>query len=238
MNNILSVENLDKSFNGLTVLKDISFALPQGKITTLFGDNGSGKTTLFHIIFGFLLPDKGNVVYKGQKLNGKTPVEISLMGVGRVWQSPRVCQNLSLLDNLMIASRDHPGEKWSNYFIRPQLIFREEKRIKEQALQVAKEIGLVGKLGKTAGSLSFGQQKLLSIGMLLMNNAELLILDEPFAGVNAQMVDHVSEVLVALREKGKTIFFIEHNITKAMSISDLTLTLTKGSITQKKVILS
>lgn len=232
MKPILEARHINKSFNGLTVLEEVSFTLAQGTITALFGENGSGKTTLVHIISGYLKADAGKVLYKGADLNGKTPVVVARLGVGRVWQSPRICRNLSVMDNLLLASQDHPGEKVLNYIVRPVRIFREERARKVTAKSIASDVGLAGKLEKTVGSLSFGQQKLLSIGMLLMNDSELLLLDEPFAGVNARMVDHISEVLTSLKRKGKTIFLIEHNRTKASRISDFVFTLEKGKILQ------
>lgn len=234
MTPILEARHISKSFNGLTVLEDVSFELLPGTIVGLFGENGSGKTTLFHILSGYLKAEKGKAFYKGEDLNGKKPVEISKLGIGRVWQSPRVCKNLTVLDNLILASRDHPGEKVLNYFIHLRSILIEEQDRKIRAEQVGTEVGLTGKLQETAGSLSFGQQKLLSIGMLLMNDAELLILDEPFAGVNAKMVDHTSEVLASLKEQGKTIFLIEHNRVKAEKISDQVFTLEKGKILRER----
>ena len=233
MKDFLSVQNLGISINGMPVLRDVSFTLRQGTSTVLFGENGSGKTTLFHIISGFLKADRGSVSFKQQDLTRLTPVEIASIGMGRGWQKPRICGNLTVLDNLLLASRDHPGENWRNYIIRPRDIFSKEKELREEAAAVLAEIGLVGKLGETAASLSFGQQKLLSIGMLIMNDAELLILDEPFAGVSVSMISQVSEVLSMLKEKGKTLFFIEHNREKAVSISDDVLTLAEGVMRQE-----
>lgn len=230
---ILEMRHISKSFNGLKVLEDVSFSLQHGTITSLFGENGSGKTTLFHIISGFIKANSGEVLFKGVDMNGNTSVEIARLGVGRVWQTPRICKNLSVLDNLMLAFKNHPGESAINYFIKPHLIWQEEKLGKLRAASISEDIGLTGKLQKTAGSLSFGQQKLLSVGMLLMNNCELLLMDEPFAGVNALMIDHITEVMLGLKRQDKTICMIEHNRNKAKEISDYTLTLVKGLIEQK-----
>ena len=235
MNSILNARHISKSFNGLQVLKDVSFTLKTGTITSLFGENGSGKTTLFHIITGYLKADKGKILYMGTDLNSKKPVGIARLGIGRVWQRPRICQNLTVMDNLLLASPDHPGEKVLNYFTHFRQIFQEEKARKGTSKLIASEVGLAGKLQKTAGSLSFGQQKLLSIGMLLMNDSELLLMDEPFAGVNAQMVDHISNVLSSVREKGKSIFMIEHNRIKAERLSDYVLSLEKGEVLQNEM---
>lgn len=233
---ILKVEQISKSFNGLTVLEDVSFAVTEGTITSLFGENGSGKTTLFHIITGFLKPSNGKVFFQGNDLYHKSAADIDGLGIGRAWQSPRVFKNLSVQDNLMLATKDHPGERVLNYLRKPRTIWQEEKKRKSRAEKVCNEIGLPGKLQKTAGELSYGQQKLLSIGMLLMNDAELLLLDEPFAGVNAKMVDAISKVLLRLKESGKTLLLVEHNRTKATEISDKILHLVKGRIEEQEVV--
>jgi ABC-type branched-subunit amino acid transport system ATPase component len=233
---VLEIRNIRKSFDGLKVLDDVSFALSAGAITSLFGENGSGKTTLFHIISGFLKADSGDVVFNGKSVTGHSAVEIARHGIGRVWQNPRIFRNLSVLNNLILPFRNHPGEKILNYFIRPKAIFAEEKVLKERAKAIAEEVNLTGKLGKTAGSLSLGQQKLLSTGMLLMSDAALLLMDEPFAGINSQMVEHISEVLLNLKMQGKTICLIEHNRKKAEAISDKTITIVKGRIEEKEII--
>ena len=238
METILDVKNINKSFNGLKVLQNASFAVQTGTVTAFFGENGSGKTTLFHIISGFLKADGGNLYYKNTPISHPTPVSVARLGIGRVWQNPRICKNLSVLDNLLLASRNHPGERLLNYFVRPGQIIDAEKSKKSKAKEVAGEIALDGKLGQAAGELSFGQQKLLSIGMLLMNEASLLLLDEPFAGVNAKMNEHISEVMETLKKQGKTIMMIEHNRAKASSISDTQFFLSKGEIRQKNDVYS
>jgi len=232
MDTILEVKDISKSFNGLKVLEKASFAVKTGSITAFFGENGSGKTTLFHIISGFLKADGGELRYKNVPISRLTPIGFVTLGIGRVWQNPRICRNLSVFDNLLLASRDHPGESVINYIVRPDKIAAEEKNRKLKAEEIAGHIALEGKLSQIAGQLSFGQQKLLSIGMLLMNEASLLLLDEPFAGVNAKMVDYISEVMQTLKNHGKTVLMIEHNRIKATSISDMQFYLSKGKVVQ------
>lgn len=227
---ILSVNHIEKSFDGLNILKDVSFSLEPGTLTAIFGENGSGKTTLFHILTGFLKPDKGELVFKGQNITGRSPIEIAYLGIGRVWQTPRICKNLTVMENLVLASRDHPGELLLNYFLNPGKIIVENRLRKQAAVGVARQVLLSGKLGKTAGSLSFGQQKLLSIGMLVMSKAELLALDEPFAGINGVAVDHIATTLKGLKESGKTILMVEHNYLKAREIADRVIRVNKGIV--------
>lgn len=236
MKTTLEIKHINKSFFGLKVLEDISFSLQSGTITSLFGDNGCGKSTLFNIITGFLIPNRGEVIFNGHNISGLSPADISQIGIGRVWQSPRILKNLSLKDNMLIASKNHPGEKAINYLIRMSHIKKEEKIQKEKAIDILTDLGLARKLQKTAGSLSLGEQKLLSIGMLLMNDSLLLMLDEPFAGVHVLMIDHISDVLKDLTKKGKAIFLIEHNRKKASEISDNSFLLIKGKITIPEIL--
>lgn len=236
MEAILELRHINKSFNSVTVLEDISFSLQPATINSFFGENGSGKSTLFHIISGFLKADRGEVLFKNNDLIGKSPVTISRLGIGRIWQMPRCCKNLSVADNLILAIKDHPGENVLNYLTQPFRVWKEEKHANDKAGSVAAQIGLIEKLHHKAGSLSFGQQKLLSIGMLFINGAEILLMDEPFAGVNPKMIDQISEVLTSLRLQGKTICMIEHNRTKVGAISDRSFLLVKGKIKELTLI--
>ncbi|MBK7254015.1 MAG: ATP-binding cassette domain-containing protein [Ignavibacteria bacterium] len=200
----LELKNIDKSFDGLKIINNLSFKLQKETITGLFGENGSGKTTLFNIISGFLKPDSGEIVYKEKLLiSNYSPSEISKAGIGKVWQKPRVFMNLSLEDNLLVASTQHPGINFLNYIINPIDIFKKENSLKEKAKYLIEDVGLLNDSNKVAGELSFGQQKLLSIAMLLMNDSDLLMLDEPFAGVHLKMIEHISEVLLSLKNQGR-----------------------------------
>jgi ABC-type branched-subunit amino acid transport system ATPase component len=227
---ILELQHIKKTFGSLNVLDDISLGILPGTVTAIFGENGSGKTTLFHLISGFLKPDAGIILFHQKSLEGQSPFEIAKRGIGRVWQTPRVFLNLPVLDNLILAAHEHPGNHILNYLIRPNAILQAEKQLKERASAIAGTVNLAGKLQKTAGSLSLGQQKLLSTGMLLMGDASLLLMDEPFAGLSPQMVDHISEVVSGLRGEGKSICLIEHNRHKAVKISDTTISIVKGKI--------
>lgn len=225
----LQVEHIRKSFDGVSLLENITFSLETGTITSLFGENGSGKTTLFNIISGLIKPDLGKILLDENEITGQGAVRIARLGIGRLWQKPRVFHNLTVFDNLTIPAKDHPGESLRNYFFRPRSIIAKERELKERAVTISRAVKIYEKLQKTAGLLSLGEQKLLSTGMLLMSEAKVFLLDEPFAGVNAQMIENLSEVLLDLKTQGKIILFIEHNRSKAMEISDRTIWLEKGN---------
>jgi ABC-type branched-subunit amino acid transport system ATPase component len=230
MNPLLEVINIKKRYNSIHILEDITFSLCNRIICCLFGENGAGKSTLFNIITGFISPNDGQISFRNSNITHESPMEISKLGIGRVWQTPRICQNLSVKDNLILAKRRHPGEIIKYYFTRPYYICQQEKEANVLAETVSFKVGLSSKYLNAAGSLSFGQQKLLSIGMLLMNEAELLLIDEPFAGLNYKMIEQISEVLLYLKAQDKSVLIIEHNRVKAKEICDNVFFLIKGKI--------
>lgn len=223
---ILQVRDIQKSFGGMTALDGASFTLPAGSITSLFGTNGSGKSTLFNIISGYLHADGGSVQLRGNALNGSTPVERAREGIGRTWQSPRVFKDLPVIDNMLMANKPSAGSWFAGLFAMGSST--EQRTLRTKAETLLQEVGLSARANDMAGSLSLGQQKLLSVAMLLMSDPELLLLDEPFAGVSPTMVRHIAEVLLALKARGHTILLIEHNTGVARSISDQILELRSG----------
>lgn len=235
MQNNLDIVGVSKSFDGQQVLREVSLHINRKSIVALFGENGSGKSTLFNIICGFAVPDSGQILYNGRELAGKAATFIARAGIGRVWQTPRVFKNLTVVDNLSTAAGYHPGEDWMNYFLRLKKIKNHERHLQQSALSCAAEMGLSKNMFQIAGELSFGQQKLLSLGMLLMNGADTILLDEPFAGVSVLMVNHICEVLDSLREAGKAICIIEHNRSKARQLADECVILEKGKILKTTV---
>lgn len=216
----MHIENLSKSFGGLKLFDGVNLALRPGTINSLFGGNGSGKTTFFNLIGGYERPDSGRISFNGLIVKFHNESRIAKAGIGRMWQNPSVFPNHSVLQNLLVSSKVHPGEYFLNYVFQRGSIKRKEAELEEKAYNVLKRFKLGNKALKPAGSLSLGEKKLLSISMLLMNDALLLLLDEPFSSVNPDTIERISEVLVELRDEGKTIFMIEHKVKFAEAISD------------------
>lgn len=234
MKQVLQIQHVSKSFNGLNVLRDVTFEIQKGTVNSLFGSNGSGKTTLFNIITGYLKADSGQIKFKEFSLHDKESKDIARYGLGKIWQTPRVFDNLTVGENLVLAVPDHPGEKLLHYLFAIKKIISEEDKRREKAASIAETISLTEKLNEPAGSLSLGQKKLLSIGMVMMNNASLFLLDEPFSGVNSEMIVRISNVLNKLKEQGKTVLMIEHNHKKAGAISDQVFLLQNGIIMKRE----
>jgi neutral amino acid transport system ATP-binding protein len=217
---ILHIENLSKSFNGLNLFSQVNLSIKEGTINSLFGNNGSGKTTFFNLIAGYEKPNEGKIFFDGMKIKYHDEFHIAHAGIGRMWQDPMIFPNHTVLQNMLVSSKSNPGEVFCNYFFNRKSIKLKEIELEEKAINVLSKLKLTGKENQLAGSLSLGERKLLSISMLLMNDANLLLLDEPFSNVNSNTIEKMSESLNEVKTNGKTIIMIEHKIKFAEAISD------------------
>lgn len=208
---MLEIKNIHKSFGEQVVLQGIDMSFEPGKIHTIVGGNGSGKTTLFNLITGFLRPDKGEIKLEGKRIDKHSPVSINKKGITRTFQDLRLITELSVKENILLAFKNNPGEKILNSIL-PSRIFKDQyQSISRQAVQIIEKVSLKAVENNLAGEISYGQQKLLTIGCCLANNADILLLDEPVAGIDKNNYQKIFELLEKLREEGKTIIQIEHN---------------------------
>jgi len=214
---MLKIDNLTKSFGGLTAVHDVSFQLDDTGITGLVGPNGSGKTTLFHLITGFYRPDHGHIHFKDMRISGLAPYVISRMGLVRTFQQTRVLPFLSTLENLMAAAPGQSGERLASVFFKPH----------REILELLKLTQLSQHL---AGRLSYGQQKLLELGRVLMAEPEMILLDEPTAGINPTLIRQLVEVVRELAHGGIRIFMIEHNMPLVAEVCEKVLVMDSGSL--------
>jgi ABC-type branched-subunit amino acid transport system ATPase component len=217
---ILQIKHLSKSFGGIKLFEDVNMTLMPGTINVLQGSNGSGKTTLINMVSGYEKPDEGAIYFYGWPIKYNQAATLARKGIGKMWQEPTVFPNHTVLQNLLVSSKAHLGEYFLNYFICPRTIAQQERRLSDHAMSILGRFKLAEKSGQLVGNLSPGERKLLSISMLFMNDAHLLILDEPFSSVTLDTIARISEGLVELRAAGKTILMIEHKIKFAMPISD------------------
>ena len=215
----LEVKNLSKHFAGVRAVNDVCFDIAEGTISALVGPNGSGKTTIFDIITGFVKPDKGQVIFKGEPIINQKPYRIAQMGLCRTFQLIRLFPKLTCLDNLLLA-KPQQGEKFWIALLQPGLVRQEQKANKKWALEFLQLVGLKDKENTLAENLSYGQQKLLEIARSLATEADFLLLDEPMAGVHSKMRQILAKVLQKLKQKGKTVLFIEHNMEMVEGLSD------------------
>jgi branched-chain amino acid transport system ATP-binding protein len=198
MEPILRVENVVKKFGHVIALDQCSFSIEPGSITGLIGPNGAGKTTLFNIITGILSPDSGKIYFKGENITGMKPYEIARKGIGRTYQIIRIFPKMTLLENLMVVGKEG------------------EKRTMEKATELLNLIKLADKKNEYASDLSFGQQKLLSLAQVLMLDSELILLDEPAAGINPTLQNELMDLIHKLNREGKTFIIVEHDMKLIM----------------------
>ncbi len=226
---MLEISGVTKHFDGVHAVENISLTISQGTITSIIGPNGAGKTTLFNIICGYIGPDKGEVIFNGMNINGYAPHRRASAGIGRTFQNMRLIKRLSSLENLMLAFINHK----SNCFIKTlsySISRKHEIKNREKAYELLDFVGLKDKADEPAGSLSYGQQKLLSLACCLALDAKLLMLDEPVAGVNQETILKILSLLRKLKDSSVTVFLIEHNLDAVMEISDRLIVMDEGMI--------
>ena len=225
----LKITKIYKSFGGLVVLNDISIKTISSEILGLIGPNGSGKSTLFNVISGFYRKDSGEIYFKGEKIERLEPCDIAMLGIGRTFQISEAPEKTTVLENLLLAPKKQCGESVFNVFLNPLRIKREHEQHLNNALAILELIQLTDLKNEYAENLSGGQKKLLSLGRILMFEPQLLLLDEPTAGVNPTLV---KDLMVAIRnlrdQKGITILLVEHNMKVISEICERVVVLDFG----------
>ena len=222
---LLSVRNLSKAFGGIRAVNDVSFEVRKGEILGLIGPNGSGKSTLFNCILGQLRPDGGTVEIDGRPTLGLRPSQLNRLGVGRTFQQLSVFPQMSVLDNVILAGQEHRGSMLSRLFGPP------DAGLTEEALRLIEFFRLTHLRDELAGSLSFGQQKLVDAAMAFIAGPGLVLLDEPAGGVNLTMLAHLKDRLAAFNAlHGTTFVVIEHNMEFVMSLCSRIVVLAEGAV--------
>ena len=222
---ILSVHDIKKSYGAIQAVGGVSFDVEPGEILGVIGPNGSGKTTLFNSILGQIRPDTGKVEFEGKDISGGSPLALSRLGVGRTFQNLQVFAKLSLRDNLILAAQEHTGTFWGRIFASP------DNGLADRAQEMLDLFRLNHVADLPAGSLSYGQQKLVDIAMAFMPKPRLVLLDEPCAGVNPSLVDGLRELLVELNKKqGGSFVVIEHNMDFIMKLCHRVVCMVEGKV--------
>jgi len=228
MADFLTVNSLDKSFDGIVALEDFSCKIKKKEILGLIGPNGAGKSTFFNVLTGFITCDRGKANFLGTEIAGKSADKIARMGISRTFQDLRLIRQMRVLDNILLCFREQPGEKLRNIFLKNSASQKQEKENKEKAMALLEYAGIDEKAGDLANDLSYGQQKLLSITCCLAADADLLLLDEPVSGLNPVMIEKILSIISDLPGKGKSVILIEHNMDAIMQISDRVIFMDAG----------
>ena len=226
-NDILKIENLKKHFGGVHAVNDCSFGVGRGTITALIGPNGSGKTTVFNLVSGIIKPDGGRIILDDKNLTHLSPHLISNLGISRVFQQSRLFANLTVEENLMLAFDNEDQKFWASFWSLKNKNQISKKQIIDEYLE---EMRITHMRNKQARDLSFGQKRLVEILRALINPHNLLMLDEPVAGVTPELRDKIKEVLLDLRAKGETILLIEHDMNFTLKVSDYVIVMDAGQV--------
>ena len=225
---MLEVMDLEKSFGGIKAVDGCSLKVQQGSITGLIGPNGAGKTTLFNLITGFYEPDGGEVWFSGERINGLSPHKIARKALTRTFQIPRELREMTVLENLMVVPENQIGERIWNSLFRPGVVRRQERELRDKALEVLEFVELIDLANEYAKNLSSGQKKLLELARTLMAEPKMILLDEPGAGVNPTLMRKLTRNIENLRQRGKTFFLIEHDMDLIMNLCDTVIVMNKG----------
>ncbi len=226
---VLHCDGIVMKFGGLTAVNDFCLQLSQGELVGLIGPNGAGKTTVFNMITGVYTPTQRDVFFLGEKISGIKPHRIAAKGIARTFQNIRLFTNLSVLDNVMLAQHLRLKSDFLSAVLRLPWYTKEEKAIYENSLRLLEAVGLAHRETELAGSLPYGEQRRLEIARALATKPQLLLLDEPAAGMNPQESDNLMHFIQRiLREFELTIFLIEHDMKVVMGICERILVLDYG----------
>ena len=226
---MLEIKDVHKSFGGLKAIDGCSLSVKQGSITGLIGPNGAGKTTLFNVITGHYKPDEGSIVFEDQEIGGLAPHQIFGKKLYRTFQITREFAQMSVLENLMIMPEGQIGEKFWNTWFKLKGIKQQEAENKDKALEVLEFVELIDLKNEYAGSLSGGQKKLLELARSMMADPEMVLLDEPGAGINPTLMKKLMYNIQTLRDqKGLTFLLIEHDMDLVMNLCDPVIVMSEG----------
>jgi branched-chain amino acid transport system ATP-binding protein len=231
MTALLEVDDVVRRFGGVRAVDGASFQVERRSITGLIGPNGAGKSTLFAIVAGSLKPDSGRISFDGRRIDRRSAYRVARAGVVRTYQAARVLTRMTVLDNVMLASYRHPGERLSGIALRPRASRRRERDQSVRAREALALVGLQAHENDYAGTLSGGQRKLLDLARVLLLQPSLVLLDEPLAGVSpilrTQLLEHI---LAMRRDRGITFLIVEHDLDFVMQAAERVVVMNQGRV--------
>ena len=229
-NKYLKVTNLKKSFGGLKAVDVQSLNLNTNELTSIIGPNGAGKTTFFDLISGFQDSDEGKVYLNDKNITRSQPYSIARLGMIRTFQLTKVFDRMTVLENMMFSASTVNNDSFIRSLIRLPSQKTTEKNIKERSFEIMKDLNIDHMANSYARELSGGQKKLLELGRSIINDPDILLLDEPLAGVNPKLAEEILQIILNLSEKGISILMVEHNIEAVMKISQRVIVLAEGMV--------
>ena len=229
-NKYLKVTNLKKSFGGLKAVDVQSLSLNTNELTSIIGPNGAGKTTFFDLISGFQDSDEGKVYLNEKNITRSQPYSIARLGMIRTFQLTKVFDRMTVLENMMFSASTVNNDSFIRSLIRLPSQKTTEKNIKERSFEIMKDLNIDHMANSYARELSGGQKKLLELGRSIINDPDILLLDEPLAGVNPKLAEEILQIILNLSEKGISILMVEHNIEAVMKISQRVIVLAEGMV--------
>ena len=229
-NNLISVNNLKKSFGGLKAVDVQELSFKEGELTSIIGPNGAGKTTFFDLISGFQDADSGSIFLKDKDISNAQPYKIARMGMVRTFQLTKVFDRMTVLENLLFSGSNIKNDSFLRSFIKLNSQKLYESNLKEKANEIMNDLNIGHMANSYARELSGGQKKLLELARSIINEPEILLLDEPLAGVNPKLAEDILSLITKLSDSGITILMVEHNIEAVMKISERIVVLAEGSL--------
>lgn len=226
---ILVANHVSRKFGGLKAVDVNHVEIQRGAITALIGPNGAGKTTLFNLLTGFDKPDSGKWTFNGRQIAGTAPYKLARMGMVRTFQLTKALSRMTVMDNMRLGAKGQTGERFFASLL-PFTWKAQEKANEQRALDLLARFNLDAKVDDFAGSLSGGQRKLLEMARALMANPEIIMLDEPMAGVNPALTQSLLGHIKNIREEGTTVLFVEHDMDMVHDISDWVIVMAQGEI--------
>ena len=229
-NNLISVNNLKKSFGGLKAVDVQELSFKEGELTSIIGPNGAGKTTFFDLISGFQNADSGSIFLKDKDISNAQPYKIARMGMVRTFQLTKVFDRMTVMENLLFSGSNIKNDSFLRSFIKLNSQKLYESNLREKANEIMNDLNIGHMANSYARELSGGQKKLLELARSIINEPEILLLDEPLAGVNPKLAEDILSLITKLSDSGITILMVEHNIEAVMKISERIVVLAEGSL--------
>jgi len=230
---VVEIQGLSKRFGGIVVADNIELSLNRSEILGLIGPNGAGKTTLFNLISGVVPPDAGTILLDGEPIHNTKLFRRARKGVARTWQNMRLFPSMSVMDNLLVATRSYPGEYVWQVLFAPAAIRRHEEEMRARAHGILTRMNLAQLSSRPVTDLPFGQQKLIGLARALMNDGNCLLLDEPMAGVEGEAYETMKTVVRQEAAGGRAVCVVEHNVSFVKDLCTTAIFMANGRIIER-----